>query len=393
MPLRGTGIGLSPLAVVMTVATPAPGRAQTNDQFFRSWRWTLDQGQARVAGLSGAFVAVADDASAALFNPAGLIEVQKTELLGGLVVRRGGTAASGVKDSLSAFTGIGFAGGTAAVSPRWRLGGYLARPHDRRSELALISLPDGTGTAGYLRTQVTEAGGAVAWQLANRLYLGARVTATHLKLEAHEQRTGTIQSEVGAAGGETRITGSFGGLLVVGPRLRLGISAQPSAAYRMERTANRGGRAVDAGSESELQQPGLIAVGGAFQPTPRVLLAVQLDYVRYSEVRGELVVRSGTSDVQDYHLSDAIEPRAAIEVSFPRRLFSVQIRAGIHAQASGFLAYRGEAPVEVATFKGGERLVSAGFGASVVTRGFRTDVAGRLGGEQAALVLTAGVRF
>jgi hypothetical protein len=161
----------------------------------------------------------------------------------------------------------------------------------------------------------------------------------------------------------------------------------------MKRTANRAGRAVDAGSESELQQPGLLAVGAAFQPTPRILFAVQLDYVRYSAVRGELVVRAGASDIQDYHLSDAVEPRAAVELSFPRRLFSVQIRAGIHAQAAGFLAYRGAAPVEVATFRGGERLVSAGLGASVVTRGFRTDVAGRLGGEQRALILTAGVRF
>jgi hypothetical protein len=234
----------------------------------------------------------------------------------------------------------------------------------------------------------------VAWQPVRRLSIGARITATHLKLEAHELRTGAVGSEVGAAGGETRITGSFGGLLFVGPKLRMGISGQPGAAYRIQRTANRGGRAVDAGSESELQQPGLVALGAAFQATPRVLVTMQLDYVRYSQVRGELVVRSGASETTDYDLSDAIEPRAAIEVSLPRRVFSIQLRAGVHAQAPGFLAYRGEAPVETATFKGGERQMVVGLGGSLVTRGgLRADVAGCLGAEQQAVVLTAGVRF
>ena len=383
---------VSVLAVSMVAATY--GQAQTNDQFFRSWQWSTDQAPARVAGLGGAFVAVADDSSAILFNPAGLVGVQKTEIMGAMVARRRGTTASQLGDTLHAFADIGFAGGSAAISSKWSIGGYCARAHDRRTELDAVSLPDGTGTAGFLRTQVTEAGGALAWQVTRRLSVGARLTATHLKLEAHEVRAGAVASEVGAAGGETRVTGSFGGLLGLTPKLRLGISGQPGTAYRIHRTANRAGRAVDVGSESELQQPGLVSLGAAFQGTPRILVAVQVDYVRYSQVLGEFVVRSGTSEPREYQVSDAIEPHAALEVSIPRRLFSIQLRAGLHVMAPGFLAYGGAAPVEAMTFRGGGRLMVAGFGASIVTRGgFRTDLSGRTGSEQQALGLAAGIRF
>jgi hypothetical protein len=242
---------------VLILAVTSNVLAQTNDQFYRSWRWSADQAPARVAGLAGAFVAVADDSAAVLFNPAGLVQLQKTELLGGVLVRASGTTASSAGDRLRAVTGVGFAGGAGALSPRWRIGGYIVQPQDRRSDMAALRLPDGTVTAGFLDTQVTEVGGSAAWELTSSFSLGARVTATHLKLEGEEQRTGPVELEVGSAAGETRVTGSFGGLLTLGRRLRIGASGQPGAAYRVRRTANRAGQLLDPGSEYDLRQPGL----------------------------------------------------------------------------------------------------------------------------------------
>ena len=382
---------LAVLAVAVFVATPL--RAQTNDQVFRSWRWSVDQEPARVAGMGGAFVAVADESSAAAFNPAGLTQVQKTELAGGLVVRQRGTAASGIRDSLRAVTGIGFAGGAAAVSSRWRIGVYLLQPEDRRADFT-GSLPDGTTASGFLDTQVTEVGGAVAWQARPGLALGARVTATHLKLEAEDLTSGPAASEVGEGAGETRVTGSFGLLVTVRRAIRAGLTLQPGASYRMVRTANADGRVIDSGSASDLRQPGLVAAGLSVQLSPKILVSGQLDYVRYSEIRRQLVIRSGSTTSADYGLVDALEPRLGLEFSLPLRRYSVQLRGGVHSQAAGFLSYRGASPVEASTFRGGTRHLVPALGASLVNRGgLRIDLGGRLGGEQRELLATAGLRF
>jgi long-subunit fatty acid transport protein len=379
---------------VLILAVTSNALAQTNDQFYRSWHWSADQAPARVAGLAGAFVAVADDSAAVLFNPAGLVQLQKTELLGGVLARAKGTTASSARDRLRAVTGVGFAGGAGALSPRWRIGGYIVQPQDRRSDMAALRLPDGTVTAGFLDTQVTEVGCSAAWELTSSLSLGARVTATHLKLEGEEQRTGPVELEVGSAAGETRVTGSFGGLLTLGSRLRIGVSGQPGAAYRVRRTANRAGQPLDPGSEYDLRQPGLLALGAAYNVSRKVLVIAQVDYVRYSEIHTGLVVRSGSSAPSDYDLGDALEPRVGIEISLPLRAVSVQLRAGTHSQAPGFLAYRGTSPVEALTFTGGSRHLISAVGASLVSRaGLRFDLAAHLGAEQDAILANVGLRF
>ena len=329
-----------PVSVALLVAAPGLTLAQTNDQFYRSWRWSATQAPARVAGLAGAFVAVADDTAAVVFNPAGLVQLQKTELLGGVLARVSGTTGSSAGDRLRAVTGLGFAGAAGALSSRWRIGGYMVQPQDRRTSLTAFPLPDGTVAAGFLDTQVTEVGGSVAWALTSRLSLGARVTGTHLRLEGAERRTGPGELNVGSAAGETRVTGSFGGLLTVGRRLQIA-----SAANRELPTVSTGSRI---GRDNlrilglkSLRQPGLLAFGVAYQVSPRLLIVAQADYIRSSEISRELVVRTGPSVSSDYTLGDALEPRVGVEAAFPHRTFSIQVRGGVHSQAPGFLAYRG----------------------------------------------------
>jgi len=382
----------APLFMILALS-PTLASAQSNDQMYRSWSWSADVGPGRAGGLAGAFVAVADDSSATVFNPAGLVQLQKTELVGGLISRRSGRAAAAAHDALRPVTGVGFAGGAGALSSRWRVGGYIVRPQDRRADMAALQLPDGTLVSGFLDTQVTEVGGAAAWALTPRLSLGARVTATHLKLEGEEVSTGPVDAEVGSAAGETRVTGSFGALLTVGRGLRIGLTGQPGAAYRVSRTANRAGQPQDVGSEYELRQPGLLAVGVAYEISPKVLIVAQVDYLRSSEIPRELVVRTGPSVSSDYTLGDALEPRLGVEASFPRRTFSLQLRGGLHSQAPGFLAYRGASSVDAFTFRGGSRHLVPAFGGSVVTRALRMDIAARLGGEQGTVIATAGFRF
>lgn len=379
----------------LLAVTGTPLWAQTTDHLYRSWRWCADVGAARAAGLGGAFIAVADDASAPAHNPAGMARLEKKELAAGVLSRNTGQASTLFRDAIEGATGVGFVGGAGRITRQWAIGGYLVRPYDRRLDLLPRQLPDGSSAVGYLNAQVTDVGGAIAWAPSAKLSLGARITATHLKLVGHELTTGSNRSdlEVGAAAGETRVTGSFGALWEASRGIRVALVAQSGASYLVARVANSGGVSVDPGSEYELRQPSVVSTGVAWV-TPRVLVVGQLDYVRYSEVLDQLVITQGSASVGEYDLTDALEPRVGVEVSQPVGSVSVQLRAGLHVQAPGAVAYRGSSPAEAVRFGGAEREALASIGGSVVTgKGFRLDLAGRFGGEQNALWATAGFRW
>jgi len=67
------------LVIAIAVAAAPEVRAVTDEEIFRDFRFNLSNPGARSLGLGGAFIAVADDATAALANPAGLMLLEKPE--------------------------------------------------------------------------------------------------------------------------------------------------------------------------------------------------------------------------------------------------------------------------------------------------------------------------
>jgi long-chain fatty acid transport protein len=76
---RLAGVGL--LAVVILL-TPDAGIAQglVNSEAFSGFQFNFNNPGARALGMGGAFVAVADDATAVIANPAGLVILQRPEI-------------------------------------------------------------------------------------------------------------------------------------------------------------------------------------------------------------------------------------------------------------------------------------------------------------------------
>lgn len=74
-------IGTAPgvLLALCLVLQPAPARALTDEEVFRDFRFNFINPGARALGLGGAFIAAADDATAAQANPAALHYVSKGE--------------------------------------------------------------------------------------------------------------------------------------------------------------------------------------------------------------------------------------------------------------------------------------------------------------------------
>src|SRR5260370_13710056 len=202
-----------PVAIGVVVLWAADGpvcSGQTNDEFYRSWRWTEDVAAPRAAGLGGAYVAIADDSAAAVLNPAGLTLLPKTEVTAGILWRGSGSLG---QDATKSRMGVGFVAGAGKLTKRWALGGYLTEPFDERVVLSP------TGTSGRLETTVTDGGAALAWAPTARVRVGLRLNLTHVRVEGEWGRGGGAAARllVGGAAGGTGGRGGAGAVVGVTP--------------------------------------------------------------------------------------------------------------------------------------------------------------------------------
>jgi hypothetical protein len=363
---KGVGVGVVAVWVAGSLCS-----SQTNDEFYRSWRWTEEVTAPRAAGLGGAYVALADDSAAAQLNPAGLTLLPKTEITGGFLWR--GSGALG-RDSTMPRTGMGLIGGAGLLTKEWALGGYLTEPFDERVVLPV------SGTSGRLETTVTDGGVALGWAPAAQVRVGLRVSVTHVRVEGQWARANGSSTSllVGAAAGITNVTGAAGILVECTERLRLGASFRQGASWDISRTASNPalGVAVDTGSIYRYRSPSIVSAGASLRAGLRVVLTTQVDFVRFSEVRDVFGVRIGAFAVADYALRDALEGRLGVEFSQPVGRLSVQVRAGAHGASGASFRYIGADRTEANRFRGSERMTEWSAGASLVlASGSRLDVA------------------
>src|SRR3984893_5889438 len=69
-------LGLS----VAALALAPPAAAQTNDEIFPTLQWNFSTPGARANGMGRTFIGMADDATAAITNPAGLMNLTRPQV-------------------------------------------------------------------------------------------------------------------------------------------------------------------------------------------------------------------------------------------------------------------------------------------------------------------------
>jgi len=250
---------LAAAVVSAAVAAGTVAEAQTTDIFFRSWRWLKEPAAGRAAGLAGATTALADDASSLEANPAGLSTLTRAEVIGTVVGRSSGRTRVG--DSLGATTGMGFVALAGRITSRWTAGAYVVEPVVTRIDLAPLPLPDGTRDQGSLDGTVRDLGLATAFEVAEHVHVGARLSAVRLSLAGDYRRqpeAGPPRLEVATRGRETRVATSFGLLYEPTPAVRIGLVTLGGATWRLERTATSPSleTTLDPGSAYDVRQPG-----------------------------------------------------------------------------------------------------------------------------------------
>jgi hypothetical protein len=381
----------------LAAALALPAVAQTNDRVFRSWRWPQETTGAKSAGWGGLTVAVPEDAGAAEVNAAVLGSLTKGEAFVGFGAFGDGSAPVG--DDVGSRRVLGLSGVALRLSPRWTLGASAGHARAARLSLAALRLADGSTDSGELDASAFDVKLAAAWRLRPRLYLGAHVASSRLRLRLrgrHELAEGGEDLLVRGDAESTRVTAGVGVLLALASRLTLGFASQSGATYELTRSSESPllGVPLDPGSRYELRRPSTFTGGAHLRLSPRFALAAQVDLVRWSEVPARLVIANGARARDEYELHDALEPRLGAEYSLALRDTSIQVRVGLHAQAPGALRFVGDDPAEASAFPGADWNLAGSLGTSVVTAGgLRVDLAGRFGGERPAFLATAGVRF
>ena len=113
---------MSAAAIVLTCAlflsSGRSGYGQTNDHFYRSWRWSTTPANTRAVGLAGAYAALADDSGTAFLNPAGIASLAKSEFSVSLLANQPGTVGL---DRLGAWTGLAAGSGAVRLSKKTAL--------------------------------------------------------------------------------------------------------------------------------------------------------------------------------------------------------------------------------------------------------------------------------
>lgn len=361
-------------------------RAQTNDHFFRSWRFSVDAPTARAAGVGGAVIALPDDTGGAELNPANLTSLGKTEVSASLRTAAAGDAsyASRAPSRPDTFTGgsaVAFAGAAGRIGTRWAVSASYQGTQRTRIQLGPRALPDGLTDEGALETSFGAASLAAAWHIGRSLHVGARLAGARASAEGTYRREAAGRAadlRVDTSGASTRLAGGVGVAWEATSAVRLGAAATSGATFSLDRQSVSPAQnaTLDPGSRYRLREPAVIGAGASVRVSRHVTALAQLDRVRYGEIRSHLSIRQGAGARADYALADAWEPRAGVEMSLPFRSVSLQVRGGWHRAAAGGLRYVGDDAVEAASFLGAPAHGAWSGGASLATRSFRLDLAG-----------------
>jgi long-chain fatty acid transport protein len=286
---------------------------------------------AKSLATGGAFVGLADDATATFTNPAGLILISRSE--GSLEARRTNTETpflergrlSGVifNDGTDTIQGPSFGtiadthGGLALTSfvyvprpaSRWRVAGFrheLARLDQRfLSNGPFFKLPDeftsrrDSPQEGIRQVSITGYGATAAVRLHQQISVGLGVTAYRFDIDSQFRRFDTdgflgppiLTTELGRStqqGEDTSLAPTVGVLVGLTGRVRGGAMYRhgPSFTFRTK-------DGNDPERSGQFRVPHTFAVGGSVRPladTTMLVVAAEVTFVNYARLREDFVI-------------------------------------------------------------------------------------------------------
>jgi long-subunit fatty acid transport protein len=433
-----------------------PARAQSNDEVQSATQWNFSVPGARSLALGGAFLAVADDATAAYANPAGLSQLGSPEATvearawsyTSRFVDHGHLPGTGVTgrgiDTVDRLVMAEREDDAAALSfasyvhTRPRLAFALYRHQVAKFGASLsshgpfIGPREAPGRAAPARAEleldIAAWGGAAAWRPLPQLAVGATVSwqrfslASRTERFARRERSGdpfedsltggfygpadflpdNVQTVQTQRGDDHDLTGSLGVLWRPSARWSAGAVWRRGAEFGFAAELvggpadERPGEVdPDVGGAGVFHVPDIVGVGVAWRPADNLVVAFDWDRVRYSALSADLLnlLRAARGEESLFRIDDADELHLGAEYQLVSWRVPLAVRLGAWLDPDHRLRYEGRSTLLRARFRPGEDELHLAAGMGIVVRRTQVDVAVDLSDLVDTLSLSAVTRF
>jgi len=378
---------LSWLVAFLVGLAPAVASAQSNDEVFPQFQWNFATPGARANAMGGAFIGLADDASAAVTNPAGLLNLTRPQIY--FEYKSTDLRVARLADVDSFFTGIptttskminvpSFVSVSAPVGSKLAVGFSRHEFLNDREDFTLSPRPvPGAVTFGYTQLPVdgsskfsaTSYLGTVAYRVNAQLRVGVSVGVDRLDASSQATRFGFLCSAKGCGdtfGVTTRTVNgqplvvsqtsidnsssgaSFAAGALFTPSDRLSVGAQFSKGSSLKVAehlqVNPGFQNLLSDTNQPLVDlvgspvtvpidvPNRFGVGIAVRPTSRFAVTADIVHITYSSLASHFVViidaLSLTPD--EYDIPDTTEIHFGGEYMIHTGSHPVFVRAGVY---------------------------------------------------------------
>jgi long-chain fatty acid transport protein len=427
------------LLAMLTLVGPAEAgdAGLTNTETFSGFQFNFNNPGARALGMGGAFVAVADDATAVVANPAGLTILQRPEISAEYKYTR-------FRNTINAFTN------TTADAPTNRV-------HDRdfddsvntpsffsfvypteRVVLAafvreLINYKSTFNTNGVFLTDPTNGtvqrllpvksdleitavnfglGAAVNLEKENPLLpnVGVSLEFSFGRINSRLQRFGTLgfdgppdysalQQTEAVDGTDVGLGVNVGLLWHPMKDLSFGGVYRRGPKYDMTFTTTNNISGATSSLPFGFKVPDVYAAGAAYRFFERLTVAFEATYIRYSQLVEHFQVPLSDTIATQYKLDDAVELHLGAEYIFFIQNMPLAARAGFYTNPAHKIRYEGplnnvDAVGERVIYAGGKDRYQGTAGLGIVPfPGFQLDFAGNYGKDLLEFSVSSVFRF
>jgi hypothetical protein len=416
----------------------APLVAQSNDEIQSALQWNLSTPGARSLALGGAFLALADDATASYANPAGLAQLPRPEV----------SVEGRSWDFTSRFADHGHQPGTGVTGIGVDVVDGLAfgERHDRTNGVSFVSYVHGGGplawsvyrhqladfdaslvshgpfagpresparavpARSHLELGIESYGAAVAYRPHPALSGGVDVSWQRFDLASRTERFDRRDRT-----GDPLVDGLTGGFFGPADFLpdnvlnvqtldgedddvtgSLGLLWRPAAAWSLGAVYRRGGDfgfearfvqgprgdapgtvETSVGGKGVFHAPDIFGAGVAWRPLDELVIALDWDRVRYSSLADDLVnvLLAARGEERAFSIDDADELHLGAEYQAVRWKTPVAFRVGAWRDPDHRLRYSGRNGVLRARFAPGDDQIHVSGGLGVVLGRAQVDVA------------------
>jgi long-subunit fatty acid transport protein len=380
------------ILLVATAGLAATAAAQTNDEIFPTLQWNFSTPGARANGMGRSFIGIADDASAAVTNPAGLMSLTRPQVYGEykstrLKVER--LAATNALTTLqptantSIVNALSFLSVSAPVNNKIAVGFSVHRfldyhemftlatravPNDpdRQAFFPVSGQADFTGTAfggsvAYMATEALRVGVTIA---ANRLEANSLATRNDFRADLSPSNIVVNQTSINDT--QTAISATVGALYRVNEMVSVGFSFEKSPRFKTSENLQRnpGFSTTPQSNQTlvatpnfpkdvQINVPNHFGFGVAIRPNAKLLIAADGVRTNYSSLSENTTVVFATDTVKstDFTTPDVTEFHVGAEYNvYTMNGNPLFVRAGVFTNPAHLVTYTGSVVTEIAKY-------------------------------------------